>query len=204
MDKQTKAFRLEGKRIRDLRLMQEMSTTILAEKTGVTAAYISQIERNLAEPSLSVLRKLAQALHVELLYLFADDTPADVKITSAETASFHTVAEAAARYRVLSPLQLKNGQKPEMSVMVVCLGGGESDYQEYVTHDYAEFVTVLSGIMEYHTEKKVYRLEEGDSFYLKPHIPHLLHNPGQEEAKLLAVLGNIHPNIYSEKHPSQG
>lgn len=191
MSSEVKSFQLIGKRIRETRLEQDMSSNELAEKIGVTPAYISQIERNMAEPSLSVLRKLAQALKVELIFLFANDTPSDIMITDPEQKQENTVAEARAKYQMLSPLQLKDNQKPELSVMLVTIEAGQSDYEEFVAHDYAEFTTVLEGCIEYCTHKKRHLLQEGDSIYLKRKVSHLLHNPGNTQAKLLAVLGNL-------------
>lgn len=193
------SFQLIGNRIRDIRQQREMSTTVLAEKIGVTPAYISQIERNLAEPSLSVLRKLARELNVELIFLFANDTPADVMVTDPDHVIERNVAEAQARYQLLTPLLLKDQEKPDLSVMIVKIGARQSDYDEFVAHDYVEFTCVLDGCIEYRTERKTYFLKEGDSIYLKRNVPHLLYNPGKTEAKLLAVLGNIHHRMKVEE-----
>ncbi|MFB5682296.1 helix-turn-helix domain-containing protein [Paenibacillus terreus] len=181
--------------MRDLRREKQLSSTALADLTGVTPAYISQIERNLAEPSLSVLRKLAQALDVELLFLLEYDTPSDVLITTVNDAVEQTFAQAHAKYQLLTPVRLKNGDKPDMSVVLVKIDAHKTDYDEMVTHDFEEFCHVLEGCIEYRTDKRTYRLEEGDSIYIKKNVPHLLYNPGTQEAKLLAVLGNIHPHL---------
>lgn len=185
------SFQLIGKKIRHIRQQQKMTSTVLAERIGVTPAYISQIERDLAEPSLSVLRKLAQALNVELIYLFSNETPTDIMITKPDHIIEHTIAEAQARYQMLTPLELSNKEKPDMSVMIVRIEAGKSDYDEFVVHDYVEFTCVLEGNIEYRTEQKTYYLKEGDSIYLKRNTPHLVYNFGDVEAKLLAVLGNV-------------
>ena len=73
-------LQLLGKRIRDLRKSNGLAVKTFAEAVGVTPAYISQIERNLTEPSLRVLRKIAKELNVELTLLFASDMPSDVLV----------------------------------------------------------------------------------------------------------------------------
>ncbi|HEY9376155.1 MAG TPA: helix-turn-helix transcriptional regulator [Jiangellaceae bacterium] len=53
-----------GEYIRLQRHMADLSLRRLAELTHVSNAYLSQIERGLHQPSLRVLRSIAQALNV--------------------------------------------------------------------------------------------------------------------------------------------
>lgn len=53
-----------GEYIRLQRQMADLSLRRLAELTHVSNAYLSQIERGLHQPSLRVLRSIAQALNV--------------------------------------------------------------------------------------------------------------------------------------------
>jgi transcriptional regulator with XRE-family HTH domain len=55
-----------GTAIRAERVTAGLSLRDLAERTGVSNAYLSQIERGLHEPSLSVLGAIARALDVSL------------------------------------------------------------------------------------------------------------------------------------------
>jgi transcriptional regulator with XRE-family HTH domain len=55
-----------GALIRAQRLAAGLSLRELAERTTVSNAYLSQIERGLHEPSMSVLRAIARALEVPL------------------------------------------------------------------------------------------------------------------------------------------
>jgi transcriptional regulator with XRE-family HTH domain len=62
-----------GEFIRDLRHNARISLRQLAEQTGVSNPYLSQIERGLRKPSAEVLQQLATALRVStpLMYLRA-------------------------------------------------------------------------------------------------------------------------------------
>jgi transcriptional regulator with XRE-family HTH domain len=53
-----------GEYIRLQRQMADLSLRRMAELTNVSNAYLSQIERGLHQPSLRVLRSIAQALNV--------------------------------------------------------------------------------------------------------------------------------------------
>jgi transcriptional regulator with XRE-family HTH domain len=55
-----------GAAIRAERVTAGLSLRDLAERTGVSNAYLSQIERGLHEPSISVLSAIAEALDVSL------------------------------------------------------------------------------------------------------------------------------------------
>lgn len=50
-----------GEHVRNIRKKRGITLKELAEKTGLSIGYISQIERNLTDPSLSTLRKLSAA-----------------------------------------------------------------------------------------------------------------------------------------------
>ena len=60
-----------GQRIRHYRQLQGITLKTLAEKVGVTSSMLSQIERDLANPSLNTLRAISAVLDVPLFRLFA-------------------------------------------------------------------------------------------------------------------------------------
>jgi transcriptional regulator with XRE-family HTH domain len=70
-----------GEFIRTQRKLANLSLRELAELTDVSNAYLSQIERGLHEPSVRVLRSIAQALEISANTVLAqagllDDKPA--------------------------------------------------------------------------------------------------------------------------------
>ncbi len=62
-----------GDYLRDQRRQAELSLRQLAEQTGVSNPYLSQIERGLRRPSAEVLQQIAKALRIsaETLYVRA-------------------------------------------------------------------------------------------------------------------------------------
>ena len=125
-----------GDFLRERRVAAELSLRQLAEQTGVSNPYLSQIERGLRRPSAEVLQQLAKALRVsaEQLYVHAGIlSPEDGKARSVELAilgdpvlterqkqslldvyqSFRAVAENAHPIHVLEPLQDPEGQALE-------------------------------------------------------------------------------------------
>ncbi|TAK31012.1 MAG: helix-turn-helix domain-containing protein [Chloroflexota bacterium] len=64
---------LLGRRIKELRRAHHLTLRELAAKAGVTASLVSQIERGLANPSVSTLVSIAYVLEQPVDYLFDTD-----------------------------------------------------------------------------------------------------------------------------------
>ena len=99
-----------GEQIRNIRKSRDFTLKALAEQTGLSIGYISQIERNLTDPSLSTLRKISAALDVPT-YLFMGEAEADNTLTTRKnhfiTAPFQyplPSADADAIGRICSPV----------------------------------------------------------------------------------------------------
>jgi transcriptional regulator with XRE-family HTH domain len=197
-------LKLIGERIKDLRRRQGLGLNALAKMIGVSAAYVSQIENNLAEPSLPVLRGVAKALGVELVLLFAGDVPADALITRAETRPELMIPDGSARFQLLMPFLAAGRRKPDMSVVIASLAPGMSDSPDFVTHGYSELCIALEGSMEYRTDSGSYVLAEGDSLYLRENVRHMVYNPGNSQASILAVFGNVFNRIPGFKEDGDG
>ena len=78
-----------GEYLREQRTSAKLSLRQLAEQTGVSNPYLSQIERGLRRPSAEVLQQLAKALRVsaETLYVRAGILdPEDGEVRSVELA----------------------------------------------------------------------------------------------------------------------
>ena len=78
-----------GDYLHEQRVAAQLSLRQLAEQTGVSNPYLSQIERGLRRPSAEVLQQLAKALRVsaESLYIHAGIlSPEDGEVRSVELA----------------------------------------------------------------------------------------------------------------------
>ena len=62
-----------GKRIKELRIMCNLTQEELANRTELTKGYISQLENDLAEPSISTLSDIVNALGTNLTDFFKED-----------------------------------------------------------------------------------------------------------------------------------
>ena len=61
-----------GERLRQRRKELGLSLRELADRVGLTASFLSQIERDLTSPSLESLRKISDALEVPIFHFFVE------------------------------------------------------------------------------------------------------------------------------------
>lgn len=67
-----------GKRIKEIRTAKNLSQKEVAMTIELDRGQFSRIENNKAEPNLSTLKKIAQALDIPLAELFQDDNSYDI------------------------------------------------------------------------------------------------------------------------------
>ena len=59
-----------GRKIRELRNSRRLTLTNLAKKVGCSIGYLSQIEKDTVNPSITVLKKIGVALDLRLVDFF--------------------------------------------------------------------------------------------------------------------------------------
>ncbi len=64
------SFEILGKRIRQLRLKKGWNQEALAFEAQVNKNYISDLERGVRNPSLTILKRISHALEISLSELF--------------------------------------------------------------------------------------------------------------------------------------
>ena len=61
-----------GEKIRQQRQKHKLTLDELAKSTGLSKSFLSQIERNLSQPSITSLKKIALRLGISVVNLFKD------------------------------------------------------------------------------------------------------------------------------------
>ncbi len=61
-----------AEKLKAFRLANRMTLKQLASKAGCTDAYLSQLERGRANPSIMILKKIASALQVKVVDFFLE------------------------------------------------------------------------------------------------------------------------------------
>ena len=99
---------MSDNKIRKYRKKMNLTIKELAARTGLSIGYISQLERNEAEPSLSSLRKIAKEFDVPLYVLIEDEQEnGSLTIRKEDRVSVHT-KKSGIEYEFLTPLPSQN------------------------------------------------------------------------------------------------
>ena len=62
-----------GSRIRALRQARRLTLRALAERSGVTESFLSQVEREVTSPSIASVQRIARGLDLSIAQLFAEE-----------------------------------------------------------------------------------------------------------------------------------
>lgn len=170
-----------GAKIRSLRLMHDMTLEDLADRTELSKGYLSQLERDLASPSIATLMDILDALGTDLREFFS--SPVNEKVVFTPEDTFEKNDEEAG---VLKRFLIPNAQKNLMEPLMITLQPGSfTPVQD--PHQGEEFGYVLSGTIYLHEGLKRHRLKKGDSFYFRAAVAHGISNPGKHPAVILWV-----------------
>lgn len=162
-----------------MREARRLSLRTLAERVGLSASFLSQVERDETSPSIASLEKIAQALGVDLASLFAQ-APADPVVHTAE----RSVLPAPGVGTRLASLSRTGGALAPR--MLTLLPGASVGF--LLAESSETFITVLEGRATARLATGEAELSVGDSLHALPEHQLLeLANPTGERALLLVV-----------------
>jgi transcriptional regulator with XRE-family HTH domain len=175
-----------GPRIRALRDAMSLSLRDLADRSGVSAQMLSQVERNETSPTLAVATKIAAGLELTLSQLLRLDEGRHVAISRAterreSRRGGHRIEE------LTPPLP---GQRADVSLHVLDPGattGGASDPPMHEPGS-RETAVVLAGDLALVIEGERHELHEGDSVTFDADLPHHFENEGTDPTRFIAVI----------------
>jgi XRE family transcriptional regulator, regulator of sulfur utilization len=175
-----------GQRIRALREHMELSLRDLAERSGVSAPMLSQVERGETSPTLAVAEKIASGLELTLSQLLRLDEDSHVVVTRRNQRrrrrrGGHLVEELS------PPLP---GQRADVSAHTLKPGavtGGPGDPPLHEPGS-RETAVVLEGTVDLFVDGRRYELGAGDSVTFDADLPHHFANNGEGASRLLAVV----------------
>lgn len=168
-----------GKKIKKLRNLCNLTQEELANRTELTKGYISQLENDLVEPSISTLEDIVNALGTNLGDFFKDEKLEQVVFT---TSDYFEKESAGYQIKWLVP----NAQKNEMEPILIELKEDKKS-MEIDPHDGEEFGYVIQGKVTLVNGEEEYDVKKGETFYLKGNLPHYIINKNDTLAKVIWV-----------------
>ena len=142
--------------------------------------YLSQVERNQANPTVTALASIARALGVSLNFFVPEEVHETVVSRSGGGEYLH-VHELPYRLKSLA------GRGPNLQMEPLLITVAPHFTSETTTHLGEEFVYVLSGQFTLRVGDEVFELSTGDSAQHPSTTPHAWGNPGASETRLLWV-----------------
>ena len=176
-----------GPRVRALREAMDLSLRDLAERSGVSAPMLSQVERGETSPTLQVAARIANGLDLRLSQLLRLDEGGSVSIVRAADrkpgASRHGHA-----FEILTPSL--PGQRAELSRHTLEPGIATGGADDPPIHEPGarEIALVERGTIVLEIDGERHELHAGDCVTFDAALPHHFETPGDDEAALLAVV----------------
>jgi transcriptional regulator with XRE-family HTH domain len=171
-----------GKRLKEKRKELSLSLRELASRTGLTASFISQVERDLTSPSITSLRKIAQALGVPIFYFLMDHQVPSPVVRKNERRQL-VIPHSHVRYELLAP-----DLNRKIEFLIARLAPGASSSDRPMTHPCEECHLVLQGRMLIQIGEERYVLEEGDSICYDGSVPHNITSIGDHELVFVSAI----------------
>ena len=165
-----------------------LSLRDLAERSGVSAPMLSQVERGDTSPTLHVATRIAGGLDLRLSQLLRLDEDGAVTIVRAGERRKGPDPVAGHSYEILTPPL--PGQRAELSRHMLAAGaktGGQGDPPMHEPGS-RETALVQAGTVVLYCDGAVYGLEAGDCVTFDADLPHHFENPGGDAAVLLAIV----------------
>ncbi|WP_255945331.1 helix-turn-helix domain-containing protein [Streptomyces odontomachi] len=167
-----------GARLRRRRLALRMTLRQVAEATGLSEGFVSQLERGVHSGSIATLQKIAALLGLEVGDLFTwDRSPAVRRFTDQQGFSFGV----SGRKVRLTPKQFNHLE----AFLGVFEAGGSTGVEPYSHGESEELLFVVSGEVEVTVGKTVHHLAALDSLTYSSSEPHRVMEKAGDTAMVL-------------------
>ena len=171
-----------GSRLKQLREMRGQSIRSLAQTAGVSASFVSQLERGFTNASVASLRKIAGALGVPVADLLDSNPTHSNGVLRAEQRPSTPLSSGSEKF-VISQPPVKNVE--------IYVGrfepGGATGNDPYVHGNAQEFLLVLAGSIVLELGDSSYAMSKDDSIEYLSSVPHRVSNAGATVAEVIWI-----------------
>jgi transcriptional regulator with XRE-family HTH domain len=177
-----------GKRVREIRLSQNLTLEEASKRTGLARSTLSKIENEQISPTFSAVSKLVKGLGIDIPQLFSQPK------RSAGTGGRRDITRSGMGAPHPTPtyehelLATQLTSKKMIPYRTAVRARSFDEYPEWVRHDGEEFLYVLRGSLYFYTEfYEPIELFEGDSAYYDCEMGHALVSTSEEDAEVIWV-----------------
>lgn len=181
-----KIKKIVGKKLKAIRLKNDMTIQDLAEKSLVSSNMISRIERGLTIPSVEILMKLSGVFDKSINYFVEEVTTTHEVVFSSPGRRDKTVYDD--EHNMHTESFTSGLRDPQFTSFFCTVGAGGSSGEDNMYHPGDELIYVLDGRLRVSVAGETHILNAGDSLSFKSHLPHRWDNVGEGEAKVIWTL----------------
>ncbi len=192
-----------GERLRAIRRERHLTLAQVAERSGVSVATLSKVERGLTALGYDRFTRLANGLGVDIAELFAEGRALEPGLVATATTG-EAVRHVTGNYEIEMLFPEIWGKA--MTPLFATIRPDQSmRLDQFVRHPGQEFVHVLSGeiVLQFEGRAAV-RLRAGESAYFDSARGHLYTPGGSGAARVLAVCVGWGPDGRSLSEPGPG
>ncbi len=169
--------------IKNAREQKKLTLDAAAQATGVSRSMLAQIEKGDANPTITVLWKIANGYKVSFSSLVEEKSEQQT-IFFAEKIS--PIEEDDGRYINYPAFTFDENRGFETYRIVIAKDGGLMSEPHLSGTE--EYITVFSGSVEINVLEKTFRLNKGDSLKFKADVEHSYKNVGDKKCVLSMLL----------------
>lgn len=173
-----------GEKIAEYRRKNGLTLRDFAKQTNLSTALLSQLERNIGNPTLSILSTLAEAMGISVSELVEQKVENAEMILRKEQRKTIVMYQGQTMYDVLAC----DTCHANLELLLMTLEGKSWTSNGYTQHTQEEEVAyVLQGEVTIDLEGEVFVLGEEDTIRILPGRKHKLYNHTDTEVKVLFV-----------------
>ena len=172
-----------GPRLRLLRRSRRLTLRDVADATGLSESFLSQVERGKADASVASLRRIAQTFGIGIHDLFDPAGQRGSRVLRHAERDVLRFGDRAEKWLLTPPPLLA------LEILVCEFAPGGSTGADAYTHgDSEEVFVVLEGRIELEVDGEVTVMEAGDSARYRSSLAHRAANVGTGTAKALYTM----------------
>ncbi|MBF0714406.1 helix-turn-helix transcriptional regulator [Gemella sp. GH3] len=176
---------LIGYKLKKLRIQKGLTQEELGERTDLSKGYISQVERDLASPSMETFFNILQVLGCEPKDFFEQKSSQQQILYKKEDQTSYEETDDFYKLNWLVP----ESNEKEMESLVLTLKSN-SKYKKFDPSESDTLCYVLKGKCMLTFGSNNYVAETTETFYFTATDEHVLSNPFDEECEVLIVVTN--------------
>ena len=171
-----------GARLKEIREANGLSQRELARRANVTNGTISLIEKNRNSPSVSSLKRVLDAIPIDLGDFFAIEKSIKDKVFFSFE-EMPLLVDGDISFRVIG----NNSPDNQMHILHEHYAPGADTGQTMLSHEAEEGGIVLEGEIEVTVGKQVKTLGPGESYYFDSRTPHRFRNLSDKKCTIVSA-----------------